>query len=149
MSLPDSQNPHSPLYKFIDTQPLSHFPNNPDYSPSHFTTRQFVPQSITNTLPIVVTKHDHDLKNGQALRATKFYGLPFANATGMEQLNNQLYYVRLATHDTFQLADRNTNPIDGRNFTPYIQGGEFTLVGVDLLVVNPQHFPPPGIPVPP
>ncbi len=145
MSGPNPQDPNSPLYDFIDTQPASPYPNNPDSSLSHFTDRQFTPEDITAALPVVVTKTAHGLQNGQAIRATKFISIPFALATGMEQLNNQLFYIRQAMTDTFQLADRNTNPIDGRNYTPYISGGQFTVTGPDLPVVNPSHFPPPGI----
>lgn len=143
--MPDPQNPNDPMYQFIDTQPESPYPNNPDSSLSHFTNRQFTPEDITNTFPIVVTITNHGFQNGQALRATKFISIPFAVATGMEQLNNRLFYVRQATTDTFELCDANTIPIDGRSFTPYIQGGQFTLTGQDLPIVNPSHFPPPGI----
>lgn len=143
MSGPNPQDPASPLYDFIDTQPPSPYPNNPDSSLSHFTTRQFTPEGITAALPPVVTKTAHGLQNNQAIRATKFISIPFASATGMEQLNNQLFYVQGVTNNTFYLADRNTNPIDGRNFTPYIQGGQFTVAGT-YLVVNPSEFPPPG-----
>ena len=139
---PNPQDPNDALYQFIDTQPASPFPNNPDSTYSHFTNRQFTPENITNTLPMVVTKTAHGLINGQAIRATKFVSVPFAVATGMEQLNNQLFYIRQVTINDFQLCDRNTNPIDGRNFTPYIQGGQFTLTGQDLPIVNPSHFPP-------
>lgn len=141
---PNPQDPNDAMYQFIDTQPLSAYPNNPDSSPSHFTVRQFTPESITATLPMVITKTAHGLINGQGIRATKFYFLPFANATGMEQLNNRFFYVQQATVDTFLLYDRNAQPIDGRNYTPYIQGGQFTLTGQDLPIVNPSLFPPPG-----
>jgi len=143
MSGPNPQDPLSPLYDFVDTQPPSPYPNNPDSSLSHFTTRQFTPEGITAAFPVVVTKTAHGLQNNQAIRATKFISIPFASATGMEQLNNQLFYVQGVTNNTFYLADRNTNPIDGRNFTPYIQGGQFTVAGT-YLVVNPSEFPPPG-----
>lgn len=145
MSGPNPQDPNSQLYQFIDTQPLSPYPNNPDSSQSHFTTRQFTPDGITNALPIVVTKTAHGLKNNQPIRATQFITIPFANATGMEQLNNKLFYVQGVTDNTFYLADRNAVPIDGSNFTPYVQGGQFTLAGKDL-IVNPSVFPPPGTP---
>lgn len=141
---PNPQNPNDALYQFINTQPASEYPNNPDSSLSHFTIRQFTPENITNALPPVVTKTAHGLINGQAIRATQFVTLPMANATGMVQLNNKLFYVQGRTDNTFYLADRNTLPIDGRNFTPYVQGGQFTLVGQDLPIVNPSHFPPPG-----
>lgn len=144
---PDPQDPHSPLYQFIDEQPASPYPNNPDTTLSHFTIRQFTPESITATLPVVVTKTAHGLQNGMAVRATQFIRIPFASATGMEQLNNKQFYIKNTTVDTFALCDANTISIDGRNFTPYIQGGQFTVNGPELLCVNPSHFPPPGIPV--
>ena len=143
--MPNPQDPNDAMYQFIDTQPASPYPNNPDSSLSHFTNRQFTPENITNTFPVVVTKTAHGLINGQALRATQFISIPFARATGMEQLYNQLFYVQGATVDGFYLADRNTILVDGRNFTPYIQGGQFTLTGQDLPIVNPSRFPPPGI----
>lgn len=144
MSGPNPQDPLSPLYDFIDTQPASAYPNNPDSSLSHFTTRQFTPEDITATYPVVVTKTAHGLSNGLAIRATKFISFPFSLATGMEQLNNRLFYVQQATTDTFTLSDRNTLPIDGRNFTPYISGGQFTVAGNTTLIVNPSEFPPAG-----
>lgn len=138
---PNPQDPASPLYDFIDTQPLSPYPNTPDTSPSHFTVRQKTPTAITATCPIVVTLNAHGFLNGQGIRTTQFiYGL-----TGMEQLNNKLFFVQMATTDTFQLYDNNGVAIDGRNFTTYISGGQFTLAGNIPLVVNPSHFPPPGI----
>lgn len=146
MTNPNPQDPDSPLYLFIDTQPASAYPNNPDSSLSHYTTRQFAPEAITAAYPVVVTKTAHGLQNGQAVRATKFIRVPIPLATGMQELNNQLFYVQGVTADTFYLADRNTLPIDGRNFTAYIQGGQFTLTGPDILVVNPSNFPPPGTP---
>lgn len=148
MSLPNPQDPNSPLYDFIDTQPLDQYPTNPDLSPSHFTTRQLTPENITNTWPIVVTITSHGLINGQALRCTKLISIPFALATGMEQLNNQLVYVNECTANTFILTDINAVPIDGRNFTAYISGGQFTMVSTtnSALVVNPSEFPPPGQP---
>jgi hypothetical protein len=144
---PNPQDPDSVLYDFIDTQPESPFPNTPDSSLSHFTVRQKVPSSITAALPIVVTLTSHGFENGQAVRATKFITIPFANATGMQQLNNRLFYVQHATTDTFELYDASGVPIDGRTYTAYISGGEFTLAGNTPLIVNPSHFPPPGIPV--
>lgn len=143
---PNPADPNDAMYQFIDTQPASPYPNNPDSSLSHFTVRQFTPEAITAALPVVVTKTAHGLINGQALRATKFITIPFALATGMEQLNNKLFYVQGVTANTFYLADRNTLPIDGRNFTPYVQGGQMTLVGQDLPIVNPSEFPPPPTP---
>ncbi len=143
---PDPQDPDSPLYDFIDEQPESTYPNNPDTSLSHFTVRQKIPENITATLPIHVTLTAHDFLNGQAIRATKFISYPLANATGMQQLNNRLFYVQNATEDAFDLYDVNGVAIDGRGYNAYVSGGEFTLAGNTPLIVNPSHFPPPGIP---
>jgi hypothetical protein len=148
MSGPNPQDPLSPLYDFIDTQPLSSYPNNPDDTPSHFTVRQKIPEAITTTLPIVVTLTSHGFENGQAIRATKFIYTPLALATGMQQLNNKLFYVQHVTTDTFELYDANGVPIDGRTYTTYISGGELTLAGNTPLIVNPSPFPPLGIPDP-
>jgi len=142
--MPNPQNPNDAMYQFIDTQPASSFPNNPDSSLSHFTVRQFTPENITSGYPPIVTKTAHGLENGQAVRATQFISIPFAVATGMEQLNNKLFYVQGVTDNTFYLADKNTLPIDARNFTTYVQNGQFTLTGQTLPIVNPSRFPPPG-----
>lgn len=145
--MPDPQNPDDPMYLFIDEQPADEYPVEPeagDSSLSHFTNRQYVPEGITATLPIVVTITNHGLQNDQSLRATKFITVPLSLATGMEQLNNGSFVVQQSTTNTFQLYYSNGLPVDGRNFTPYIQGGLFTLTGQDLPIVNPSHFPPPG-----
>ncbi len=117
-----------------------------DSSPSHFTDQHFIPEDITATFPIVVTITRHGLQNGQALRASQFITWPFRIATGMEQLENRLFYVQQATQDTFQLYDVNSQPIDGRNYTPFVAGGMFTRTGPTLPVVNPAPPPPPGSP---
>lgn len=127
-------------------QPPDTYPVNPDYNLSHFQTRQYTPTEITATWPIVVTIPSHGLQNGQALRATQFITIPFALATGMQQLNNTLFYIGSATDDTFALFDASYVGIDGRAFTPYISGGQFTLVGPSLPIVNPSYPPPPGVP---
>lgn len=145
MTTPDPQDPLSPLYEFIDTQPADVHPCSRDSSLSHFTVRQFTPENITNGLPSIVTKTGHGMRNGDAIRATQFITVPFASATGMEQLNNRLFYVQQATADTFILTDANAMPIDTRNFTVYKSGGQFTTTAT-FLVVNPAHFPPLGIP---
>lgn len=147
MSGPNPQDPLSPLYDFIDTQPASTFPNNPDTSLSHFTVRQRVPEAITAALPPIVTVTSHGFLNGQGVRATKFIYNPVALSTGMQQLNNRLFFVQKATENTFALYDSSGVPIDGRGFNAYVQGGEFTLAGNTPLIVNPSHFPPPGIPL--
>lgn len=118
-------------------QPPDTFPCNPDTSYSHFAVRQFTPENITNTFPIIVTITGHGFQNGQALRATKFVSMPFASATGMQQLNNRQFYVQRATTDSFVLSDVNTLPVDGRGYTAYVSGGQFTLSGPTLPIVNP------------
>ena len=144
---PNPQDPTSLLYDFIDEQPASSYPNNPDSSLSHFTIRQKTPESITATWPPIVTLTSHGFENGQVIRATKFLSTPLSLATGMEQLNNRAFTVQQATENTFELYDSKGFPIDGRDYTPYISGGEFTLSGNNPLIVNPSFFPPPGIPV--
>ena len=141
-----TQNPNAPMYQFIDTQPPTAYPGDPSNSPSNITIRQQTPSAITAALPIVVTQDNHGYVNGQAIRATKFITIPFALATGMEQLNNNLYYVQECTTNTFVLADANGVFIDGRDYTTYIQGGQFTLTGESLAIVNPSPFPPSGYP---
>lgn len=117
-----------------------------DSSPSDFTARQYTPEDITATMPPVVTITDHGFSSGQAVRATKFVTMPSAVATGMEQLNNRLFYVKQPTTDTFELWDGYGQPIDGRAYTAFIEGGQFTLTGPDLFVENPSPEPPPGNP---
>jgi hypothetical protein len=146
--MPDPQNPDDPMYQFIDEQPEDEYPQSEDTSLSHYTYRQFTPEDITATFPVVVTITDHGLTNGQALRATKFITMPFASATGMEQLNSRSFIVQQAAADTFELYDYNGLPVDGSTYTPYIQGGEFTLIGPTLPIVNPSNFPPSGVPNP-
>ncbi len=147
--MPDPSDPNDPMYQFIDEQPEDVYPVEPaagDSSLSHFTNRQYVPEAITAALPMVVTITNHGLQNGQSLRATKFISVPLALATGMEQLNNGSFVVQQCTTNTFQLYTNRGLPVDGRSFTPYVQGGLFTLTGQDLPIVNPSHFPPPPTP---
>lgn len=142
MSTPDPQDPLSPLYVIVDTQPESTFPNTLDTTPSHFTDRQYTPTAITAAFPPVVTLASHGLENGMAIRATKFITMPRGSETGMEQLNNRTFYVQQATTNTFELYDANSKPIDGSNYTAYVSGGQFTVSGPDILCVNPSTFPP-------
>lgn len=141
MSAPDPQNPDDPMYQFVDTQPTSPEPNNPDSSQSHFTTRQLTPTAITNAMPPVVTATTHGLLQSDYVRATKFIEYPVANATGMEQLNNKIFKVGFTTTNTFQLYTIQDTPLDARNYTPYVSGGQFTRIGPSLEIVNPSTFP--------
>jgi len=131
-------------------QPLDAYPCSPDSSPSHFAVRQYTPTAITAAYPVVVTIPAHGFQNGQAIRATRFIVYPTLYATGMEQLNNRLFYVQQATTDTFHLSYVDTLPVDGRAFTPFVNNGvaEFTLTGPTLPIVNPSYPPPPGVPDP-
>lgn len=130
-------------------QPPDTFPCSPDSSYSHFVVRQYFPTAITTALPVVVTIDDHGFTQGQALRATNFYRYPFASSSGMEQLNNRLFYVGYTTTNTFELYDVSGQPIDGRGYTPYVnkQIAQFCLTGPQLYVINPTYPPPPGIPI--
>lgn len=150
MTIPNPQDPNSALYQFVDTQPADVRPCQRDSSLSHFTTRQFTPEAITAALPVVVTLTAHGFVNGQTIRATQFIRYPTTLATGMEQLNNQSFTIQHVTANTFELWNGDTNPIDGRGFTPYIQGGQFTLTGQfpSIYNVNPSFFPPLPIPDP-
>lgn len=114
-------------------------------SPSHFTDEHFTPEDITASLPIVVTITDHEFQQGYAFRCTQFVTWPPSMATGMEQLNNNLYYAANITPNTFTLVDKNGNYIDGRTYTPFTGDGtpQMTLVGPDLFIQNPAPAPPP------
>ena len=148
MTMPNPQNPNDAMYQFVNQQPLDAYPDSPDSSPSHFTVRQFTPTAITKTFPVVVTIPNNGFQNGESVRATKFVTYPSASNTGMQQLNNQSFMVQQCTTDTFELYYPNGLAVDGRNFNTYISGGQFTLTGPTLPVVNPTFFPPPGIPDP-
>jgi hypothetical protein len=96
------------------------------------------PSAISQTVPVVVTIDDHGLQRGQVVRATRFYALPLAEATGMEQLNNRAFVVENTTENTFELFDQYGDPIDGTNYTAYIPNGlgQFNLTGPDLFTQN-------------
>lgn len=112
-------------------------------SSTNFTDEHYIPTAITAAWPPVVTVAAHGLSNGQRVRATRFYGIPFATATGMEQLNNNLYTIQQVTAETFQLWDQNGQAIDGRNFTAFVSNGlaQFTLTGPNLSIQNPAPDP--------
>jgi 2',3'-cyclic-nucleotide 2'-phosphodiesterase (5'-nucleotidase family) len=116
-----------------------------DSSPSNFQPEQYTPAYITNTLPIQVTLGNHGFQVGYALRFTQMVTWPPSNATGMEQLNNNLYYVQFPTTNTFILVDKDGNYIDGTGFTPFTGDGnpQMTLTGPNLYIQNPAPAPPP------
>ncbi len=107
-------------------------------TPLGFTVRQMYPTAIAATLPVNVTIPNHGMSNGQTVRATNFFVSPAQAVTGMQELNNNLYYIGNVTTNTFDLFDVYGNPIDGTNFTPYINNGlaQFTLTGPDLFTEN-------------
>lgn len=96
------------------------------------------PSAISATVPVVVTIDNHGLQRGQVVRATRFYALPLADATGMEQLNNRAFVVENTTTNTFELFDQYGEPIDGTNYTPYVPNGlgQFNLTGPELYTQN-------------
>ncbi len=114
-------------------------------TPSNFTNEHYTPTAITAAFPPVVTIAMHGFSNGQRIRATRFYGIPFATATGMEQLNNNLYTVQQVTTNTFELWDQFGHAVDGRGYTAFVNNGlaQFTLTGPDLFIQNPAPQPPP------
>lgn len=99
---------------------------------SNYVDQHFTPTAITADLPPTVTIADHGITNGQALRATQFITFPLASATGMEQLNNRLFFAQNVTTNTLDLYDEDGVAIDGRGYTTYISGGQFTRVGPEL-----------------
>lgn len=105
-----------------------------------FEDRHLTPTAITAADPVVVTKVAHGLTNGQRLRASRFYTMPSASATGMEQLNDRDFVVQRATTDTFELWDVEGQPIDGTSYTAFVSNGlgQFTLTGPTLPYENEE-----------
>ena len=106
---------------------------------SGFADNHRTPTAITAAMPPVVTSAAHGLVNGQYVRATDFVTSPVADATGMEQLNNNLYLVGLVTTNTFALYDSQTGlPIDASAYTAFVNNGiaQFTLTGESLYTQN-------------
>ena len=103
-----------------------------------FTVRQMTPSGISQTIPVRVTIPNHQLSASQTVRATRFYNSPEEDATGMEQLNNELFVVGNITTDTFDLFDIFGRPIDGTSYTPFVNNGiaQFTLTGPALYTEN-------------
>ncbi len=103
-----------------------------------FTVQQKIPTAIAKSFPVRVTVPNHGMTKGQFVRATNFVIIPVALATGMYQLNNNLYMIGNVTTDTFDLFDEENIAIDGRNFTTFINNGlaMFTLTGPDLNTEN-------------
>jgi len=103
-----------------------------------FATTQMTPTEIERSIPVRVRVDGHPLLNGQCVRATRFYALPLSDATGMYELNNRLFTVANVTENTFDLFDQHGAPIDGTNFTPFVNNGlgQFNLTGPDLDTQN-------------
>lgn len=96
-----------------------------------FADRHYIPTAITTAKPPVVTIAEHELQDGQRLRATRFIADPIEEATGMEQLNNLDFVIQHTTTDTFELWDKEGQPIDAVGYTAFINNGlaQFTLTG--------------------
>ncbi len=103
-----------------------------------FATTQMTPTAIDKSFPVRVTVVGHSLSEGQFVRATRFYRLPLSDATGMYELNNRLFLIGNLSTDTFDLFDEHGYPIDGTNFTTFINNGlgQFNLTGPDLDTQN-------------
>ncbi len=103
-----------------------------------FAVTQMIPTAIEKSVPVRVTIAGHELQAQQVVRATRFYASPLSDATGMEQLNNRAFVVGNITTDTFDLFDQYGEPIDGTNYTTFINNGlgQFNLTGPDLFTQN-------------
>lgn len=113
------------------------------YAQNNFQQEQYSPTAITATMPVVVTIVGGNFSDGQAFRCTQFWINPPSQATGMEQLNNKLYYARNCTADTFELYDAAGYAIDGRGFTAFVNNGiaQMTLTGPRLFIQNTATEP--------
>ena len=106
-----------------------------------FTARQMTPLDVTQTNPVRVTVTAHGLSNGDRVRASDFTSPQAPVNTGMYNLNNQLFELRVIDADTFDLyyidaaLDRR---VDGTGYAAFTGLGspEFTLTGPDLDVQN-------------
>lgn len=103
-----------------------------------YATTQMIPSEIERSNPVRVTVEGSNLSADQCVRATGFYPLPAADATGMYELNNRLFVVGNTTTDTFDLFDQYGEPIDGTAFTEFTGDGypQFNLTGPDLNTQN-------------
>lgn len=106
--------------------------------PLGFTDQHKYPIAITTTFPVRVTIPNHGMSAGQYIRASNFVSGPGFYATGMEQLNYNLYIIQNVTVDQFDLFDSFDVPVDGTLFTPYVNNGLalFTLTGSALNTQN-------------
>ncbi len=106
--------------------------------PLGFAQTQLFPTAITAAKPVVVTVVDHGLITNQYVRASNFIVNPSVDATGMYQLNNELFIVRVINDDDFALYTTRYEEVDGTNYTPFVNNGyaEFNLVGQDLDTQN-------------
>lgn len=104
----------------------------------YFTLQQKYPTAISATFPVRVTIANHGMTAGQYVRASNFVASPAPDATGMEQLNYNLYIIGNVTTNQFDLFDIFNNPIDGTQYTPFVNNGLalFTLTGPALNTQN-------------
>jgi len=103
-----------------------------------FTNQHKYPVAITTTFPVRVTIPNHEMKAGEYVRASNFVTGPGNYATGMQQLNYNLYIIGNVTENEFDLFDTFNVPVDGTLFTPYVNNGYalFTLTGPALDTQN-------------
>lgn len=99
-----------------------------------FTDQHYTPTEFTLASPIVVTVADHGLNENQRIRMTRFIVKPNANSTGMEQLNDRDFVIQHVTTNTFELWNVIGQPIDGTNYTAFVNNGlgQFTRTGPEL-----------------
>lgn len=104
----------------------------------YFTLQQKYPTAISATFPVRVTIPNHGMTAGQYIRASNFATSPLSLRTGMEQLNYNLYVIGNVTTNQFDLFDTFGRPIDGTQYTPFVNNGLalFTLTGPELDTQN-------------
>lgn len=108
-----------------------------------FPVLQQFPTAITATFPVVVTIPNHGWTAGQFIIASNFVIHPSPSATGMFQLNYRQFQIRNVTTNTFELFDEFNLPVDGTNYTSFINNGlaMFTLEGPSLNIQNENVMP--------
>lgn len=83
--------------------------------------------SITAADPVVVTATAHGFNNGDYVDFSDIVWEPtydeFDTEIQPDQLNFKRYVVRNKTTNTFELEDLEGNPVDGTEFSAYVEGG--------------------------
>ena len=88
----------------------------------------------TQANPVVITSAGHSLINGAHIKIT--------GVEGMTELNNNSYYAKKLTADTFSLHTdlAVTANVDGTGFTAYTSGGEAETNFINTSITNNRTF---------